>query len=292
MANSITGMMKVFYQNFLIDYSNSIVATSGQSGVSSLSDINRTTRWSSVGSTDLITERLDITFNQTQSINRLAFILFNFKDFQALYWNGSAWTHFTNVYTYSTSGPGSLYGTAAYGSASYGSDSIADNGNTLNSRYFEFDTVSTTQIRIECTKTITANDQKYITELYIGKEIGTFIDDVYGQPNNSSPVISDTNAIYLKMSNGGSKKLERSDKFYVQLDLKEVFNVADQTIVDTIYDQGQVAVLMCGAIPYTQRGMRLQDFFHVIVEGNEEAKFANGRNPDMGLNYKMILREQ
>lgn len=291
MSNTISGMMKVFYNNFLIDYTNTITSLSGSTSLANLTDLDRTTRWLSQGSSDLVTEYINIVFNTAQTINRLVLLNMNWKNFHIMYWDGSSWLDFQNVYTLSTTPAGAVYGTAVYGTDVY-SEAVADSANADSSRYFEFDTVSTTTIRIEINTTIVANAEKYLYELYIGAEIGTFVQDLTSAPCSVQAVRSDTNATYVKKSNGGEIKYERSDKWAAKFALKQVLNTADQTIVNTMFDQGQFAILPCGAVPYTQRGMRLIDFYHVVIEGNEESVFAIGRVANMGLNYNFALREQ
>jgi hypothetical protein len=59
-----------------------------------------------------------------------------------------------------------------------------------------------------------------------------------------------------------------------------------------MFDLGQFAILPCGAVPYTQRGMRLVDFYHVVLQGNEQQRFSVGRVENMGLDFNFQLMEQ
>jgi len=294
MANTITGMIKILYQNYLTNYTNTITASSGSTGTANLTDLDRITRWASIGSSDIITEYIEVEFNSTKTITRMLLLDMNFKDFHVFYWDGSGWADFANVWTTIATDRGAVYGTAIYGTDVYSAnlDVIADSDNADDSRYFEFDSVSTTKVRIECTSTIVANAEKYMYELYIGTEVGTFIEDLTSAPNSVNPIRSDVNAIYSKKSNGGTIRYERSDKYAAKFVVKELLESADRTIMNTMYDYGQFAFLPCGAVPYTERGMRMKDFYHVVIEGNEQAEFSIGRVSAMGMNYTFALREQ
>jgi hypothetical protein len=276
MANTITGMVKVFYNNYLVDYANTITLSSGTNS-NYLYDFDRSTKWQSSGSNDTTTESIIVTFTSSQSISRLLFINENWKDYHVYYWNGSDYADFASVYKDATTAVAS---------------SISATANTNTSLYYEFTEVSTTKIKIEITKTLTTDAEKYLYELYIGKEIGTFTADLASLPNSIKPVYSNTNAIYNKKSNGGIIKYERSNKFNAQFDIKELLNTADQTIINIMYDQGQFAILLCGSIPYTQRGWRNQDLFNVIIDGNEQVEFSIGRVAMMGLSHSFVLLEQ
>jgi hypothetical protein len=276
-TNSITGMIKVFKQNFLVTNSITYTASSGQGSASSVADFDRSTYWVSSGSDDTTTETFDVTFGASVTIDRIVLLNMNFKDYSVQYWTGAAYTDFTNVFSEKDD-------TAVTG--------ISETANTDNSRYYEFDSISTTKVRISATKTITANEEKQLTELYIGVEVGTFIDDLTSDPNTFEPILSNTRSIYITKSNGGVVKYEKGDKYSVKVDINQLWETADQDIINTMYDDGQFAIYPCGAVGYTQRGWRLQDFFNVIIRGNLQAEFGIGRVAAIGLNYKFTLLEQ
>ena len=292
-------MIKILYNNYLIDFGNTITALSGSASLTNLTDLDRSTAWQSQSSSDAITELIEIEFDDAQDLDRLMLIEMNFKDFHVWYWDEAAWADFTNVYTnidsavsdYTYEGAGVTYGGAGvvYGTGITG---IVDSDNSLSTRYFEFDSVNTTKIRIECTYTITANDEKELNELYLGEEIGTFVQDLTSKPCKYRPVRSDTRSTYRTKSNGGTIKYERGDKYRTKISVKELLNSADQTIYYAMFDQGQFAILPCGGVPYTERGWRLQDFYHVVIKGDETAEFAIGRVSDLGINDEFELLEQ
>jgi hypothetical protein len=277
MARTITGMMKIFKQNFLAAEALTFSVTSGAASIDNIKDFDKNTKWVSVGSDDLTTEVITITFTNSVTINRLLLLNMNFKNFSAEYWNGSIWTDFTNVYSDATSSVKS---------------EISETANTENSKYYEFDEVTTTKVRVSATETFIANAEKFLHEMYVGSEIGTFIDDITSSPNKYKPIVSNTRSTYITKSNGGMIKYERGDKYNVKVDIKELFNTEDQDIVNTMYDDGQFAIYPCGAIPYSQRGWRAQDLYNVIIRGNNQAEFAVGRVAAIGTNYSFEWWEQ
>ena len=295
MANTITGMVKILKQSFFLTKGFTLAVLTGSSTKDNIFDLDRATQWTSSGSNDSTLETVIVTFTTAQSINRLMIIDMNFKQFNIQYWDGTAYTDFTGVFDTAPSNTG-VYGTGTYGSTVYGTEGTTSainfliNGDTT--KYFEFDTVSTTQVRISVTKTIATDAEKFLHQFYVGAEIGTFIDDITSSPNSYSAVKSASRSNYIPLSNGGTVKYKRSDKYASKFKLKELWETSDQDIVNAMYDDGQFAILPCGAVPYIQRGWRLEDLFHVIIQGDLESDFSIGRVADIGLEYQFSLLEQ
>lgn len=275
--STITGNFKVFYKNYLVDYANAITVLSGSTSVANMYDFDRNTRWASSGSNDTVTEYIEIEFETSQSIDRIMLLNMNWKQFTIKY-DSAGWQNFTNVYSYKADSPASA---------------INITTNSDIARYFEFDAVTTSKIRIEILKTIVANQEKYIYELYIGKEIGTFVDDITSKPNDYSPIVSYKRAQYLEKSNGGLIKIERADKYQAKVNLKQIWDTNDLNIIQNMFDLGEVAIYPCGAYPqYTfERGWRIQDVYHVLVKGDEQSEFDVGRDKTLGQNFKFDLME-
>lgn len=292
MSNKITGMAKVFYQNYLIDYANTLAVLSGN-GASNLYDNDRNTKWQSSGSDDSVTETILVTFTDSQVIDRILLIDMNFKNFAIKYWDGSQYANFTNVYTYiSTEDGESSYGSGTYGFGTYAT-SASDVQNSLNTRYFEFDAVTTNKILIEVTKTMIANSEKYMHALYVGREIGTFKDDLACAPNSMSVTARVKNARILKLSNGGRVLFEKSDKYMSEIRIKNMWDAGDNEIVDVMYSVAQFCFYPCGAVDqYAVRGWRIQDFYPVLIDGDQDQNFTLGRDNSMGMSYSFTLFEQ
>jgi hypothetical protein len=275
--NTITGFTKVFYKNYLVEYGRSITVSSGNTTASRMCDLDRSTRWQSSGSDDTTQESIVIQFDYAQTIDRICLLNFNWKEYTIKYDN-SGWTNFTNVH--------SVKDDAAV-------TGISSTTNTSDSRYYEFDSVTTSQIQILIDKTIVANAQKYIYELYIGAEIGTFVLDISCSPNSFDFTPSIKKEMLLEKSNGGMIKIDRADKFRGELDLKQVYESTDLAIIYEMFDYGEVAFYPCGADTHytTERGWRMVDFYHVIVSGDLDSNFNVGRDKSLGQDFKFKLME-
>jgi hypothetical protein len=278
MSNTITGNFKAFYKNYLVQYGQSIAVSSGSTTAANMYDFDRSTRWLSSGSSDVIQESIVISFDSAQTINRICLLNTNFKKFTIKYDN-AGWQNFTNVYSKKTD------------NSPVTGISITTNSDIA--RYFEFDSVTTSSIQILIDTTITANAEKYLYELYIGYEIGTFISDLAATPNDYKPMASYKRAQYLEKSNGGLIKIERANKYQAKVNLKQIWDAADIVILQTMFDYGEFAIYPCGAYDQytTERGWRIQDLYHVLIKGDEESEFDIGRDKNLGQNFKFDLLE-
>lgn len=274
--STITGNIKILYKNFLIDYANLITVSTGTTSSSYIKDLDRSTKWISSGSDDSTQEFIEVEFDTEQDISRIILMNFNWKQFQIKY-DSSGWQNFTNVYSYKTDTAQS---------------SINITNNSSDGRYFEFDSVNTKKIRFYIDKTITADAEKYIYEIYIGSEIGTFIDDITSKPSDFQATASVKLSQYIQKSNGGVIKIDKSDKFKATANLKQISETTDLGIIHNMYDFGEFAIYLCGGDGYTlERGWRLKDLYHVIIKGDEPSDFDIGRVSSVGQNFKFDLLE-
>ena len=290
----VTGMVKLFYQNYLLSDTPTYSATSG-AGASNIGDIDRSTKWQSSGSSDTIVETIQVTFSQSLTMDRVVLINMNFKTFSVKYWDGSAWVDFTGVfYSQDTVVPVGIYGSSVYGGLhGYAISGANIDNNELNTRYFAFDSVSTTSLLITVTKTIIPNAQKFMHELYAGVEIGTFSDDIMCKPNSYSATVRASDSMIITKSNGGRIRYEKSDKYRARISLKQVTGSNDTGILDEVFTYGELAIWPCGGKnDYTTRGMRIQDFYSVVVSDDQESDFDIGRDPGIGVNQSFGLDEQ
>lgn len=278
MSNTITGFAKVFYKNFLVDQGNSVTVSSGSTTANYIKDLDRATRWMSSGSDDVTQESIVIAFDYPQTIDRIMLLNFNFKKYTIKYDN-SGWQNFTNVYSKITDVSPTT--------------GISATTNSENARYYEFTPVTTSQIQILIDETIVANSEKWLYELYVGEEIGTFKLDVACVPNSFDITSSYKKSQLLEKSNGGVIKIERTDKFRGELTLTQVYESTDLAIVYEMLDFGEVAIYPCGAdTHYTlERGWRMQDLYHVVVDGDQDSNFNVGRDKNVGQDFKFKLME-
>lgn len=293
MSNTITGMVKIFYTNYLKTLSNTITASSGNS-TANLIDGDKSTTWESTGSNDSVIESIEFVFNESQTISRIAFILMNWKYFKFFYWDGSAWQDFSGVFSTIEASTANVatYDLSLYESGIYGWDSGAID-NSLSTRYFEFTPVSTTKVKVEIYETITADQEKSIAEIYIGKEIGTFTNDIACRPNKFDSVARKYKVKMLELSNGGKIRYEKSDKYQAKIKLKNIWETEDQTLINNMFEFGEFAIYPCGAVnEYTTKGWTIDDFYEVVIDGDQDAFFSVGRDLNVGVEYDFQVFEK
>ena len=178
---SITGGIKIFDKSkSLFKDGASAIASSNSSNADNILNYNKFTSWESIGSDDLTTETIEITFDSV-AITRLFLININFKEFIVEYWSGSAWVDFTNVITIDNSIP--VTGI---------SETIWDK----DTGYYEFDSVTTTKIRISTTKTQSVDAEKEIFNCYVSTELGTFL----GYPSIPREDTNNNNSVFTVLS--------------------------------------------------------------------------------------------
>jgi hypothetical protein len=276
----ISGGVKFFEpcQNLGVDGAV-INASSGDSSATYAIDRNPDTTWRSSGSLDVTTETLTITFPETTTIDRLFLLRHNWKEFSVQYYNGSTWVNFANVT--------GIDGAKASISETTFSDSCA---------YYEFDEVSTTQLRIQVTKTQVANEEKYVSQIIATRELGTLV----GYPQIKG-VDVDRNA-RVKKSISGRYIIQKSDEtFGATLDFKEypssdVFNVDVELMMDLHDREEPFLVWLCGGrrgstyFRYTLRGFRLDDVLLMQISKAFKLSYASNiyTNP---VNCKVELEE-
>jgi hypothetical protein len=127
---AITGGVKFFGDNVaLYEAGGYVIASTGQVVALNIIDKLSYTSWRSVGSNDSTVETLVVTFGSS-TITRLLLLNHNWKNFTVQYWNGSTWVNFTSV-------------VGLDGSKS----AISETAFADNSAYYEFASVTTTQIK-------------------------------------------------------------------------------------------------------------------------------------------------
>lgn len=265
MSSTITGHHKFFEKSKCLGIDGSVVTvSSGLNLADFLTDQNNDTYWRSSGSTDSITETIEIDF-ASATINRLFLLKHNLKDFNIKYWNGSAWTHFTSVY--------GLDGTKTNITETAFSDSVA---------YYEFASVTTTKILISATKTQVANAQKYISQAITTFELGTLV----GWPRIKSVTFDRNNRVKKTIS--GKYSIQKSievagfDLEFKDYPSTSVYNVDIDLMIDLHDAEEAFLVWLCGGkrgtgfFRYTLRGWRLQDLFQMKVSKAMNLSYSDG----------------
>jgi hypothetical protein len=253
---AITGGIKFFNKSTALakDGATATVTSGDASALYALS-MNKYIRWDSVGSTDLIWEEYIVNFTEPTTINRLFLVSTNIKEFD-IYYNTSL--DFTNVLT--LNGP---------------TVGIHETNNTLDTLYYEFDSVTVNNITIRMQSTQTPNQQKFITLIAPTNELGTLEGYPQVTPN------TDQNDKLAKTQNGKYITQKGFEVFDCSLTY-EYTNQADVTLFKDLYEiQNPFLIWLCGGRFGTEffsvefSNWRLQDLFQVQTTGKIKTTFAN-----------------
>jgi len=276
---AITGGIKIFkVSKALFSNGDRAIASSGTSSADFILDTNRFTFWRSVASSDATTETLTITM-ASSTIDRIAIANHNFKSFNIKYWNGAAFVDFTSVISLN----GSL-------------GSVSETANADATSYYEFDSVTTDQIRIEATETFVVDDEKNMMQLIATEEIHTFTGFPDFKPKHSR------NIRKHKMMSGRTRIEKSEESFTAKIQFKNYdADLADD--IDTAYflvDSEDPFILWAcggkrelsndGCFRYQQKGWRLEDFYtcHVTrdISPNYKSNYYGG-----SLNLSLSIEE-
>ncbi len=251
---AITGHPKFFYKSGCLEKDGATIsASSGDASAAYAIDQNPETVWRSVGSTDLTTEEIILTFEE-QEISRLALLGTNLKDFNVMYDLLGVWTHFASVI-------------GLDGSKS----NVTETAFVDSAAYYEFTPVTTTSIRIRALKTQTANLEKYISQIIVTREIGTLL----GFPMVRSVELNRNSRVKKTLS--GFFSVQKSievptfDMDFRNYPARSTYS-PDFDLIMTLQDlEDPFLVWLCGGkrgtafFKYTLRGYRLQDMYQMAV---------------------------
>lgn len=260
---AITGGIKFFEQSKNLDATAS-APISGDASVSSLLDSNKETFYRSVGSSDVVTEEIEITFSESKTIDRLFISNFNGKDFNVMYDVAGVWTHFANVTD--------INGTQT---------NITETVYAQDTYYAEFDSVSTTKIRIQILKSQVANAEKFINQVIVTEEIATLV----GYPQIKK--IKLNRQLRSKKTVSGKFSVQKSlESFNYQLQFSDypsssVYNV-DVDVMLTLNDSEEpFLVWLCGGrfgtpyFNYTLPGFRLKDIIQMQISSSYDLNYTS-----------------
>ena len=265
---SISGGIKFFEQSkSLIKKGASGYATSGSSAVVHMLNPNTETFWQSASSNDLTLETINITLSELSTIDRLFLIGINWKEFAVQYKLAGVWTDFTNVISLDNAIPGTEVSELAW---------------SLDTAYFEFDSVETQEIQITVLKTQVADEEKYCNQFIASFELGTFvgypiIDNV--DTDRGTRVKKTLTSKYIIQNS--LEALSYKIKFETYPTADEIYH-ADIDLVMDIQDMDEsFLVWLCGGkygsenFNYTLKGFRLKDVKQMKVKSKIPLKYMN-----------------
>jgi hypothetical protein len=261
---SITGGIKVFNRSkALIEDDVSMAATSGAGSEARALDRNPYTYWRSVGSSDVVTETLIVTFPSATTIDRLFFIDINWKQFTCKYDSGGVFTDFTTVV--------GLDGALGGG--------IAETAYANTTAYYEVDSISTTRLEITITTTQVADEEKYVNRIVPTVELGTLV----GYPNIKK-IDHSRNQRIRKMLSGRSLVLKSEESVRaLDLDFKgyPASYTADIALAFSLFDiEEDFLIWLCGGrygttyFRNTLRGFRLEDLYAMQLTKNLKVSYS------------------
>ena len=252
---TISGGIKILKKNKgLYKDGTTITATSNNSSASNMIDISKYTEWRSSGSDDTTVEQIIVTFPKYKTINRIMMLDHNLKDYGVAWWDGSAYVAFTSVI-------------GLDGSQSF----VIETSFSDSSSYYEFDSVNTPKIRINCNKTQVADAEKYISTLIFTEELGTFA----GFPVVSNYSLSSNETIQKTLSHK-AKVFKSFQTVGFSLGFKTYPSESDLTLLETLLNSvDPFLVWLCGGYrgtAYFQKktiqGFNLEDAYQMQTVGS------------------------
>ena len=250
---AITGGIK-FFESYktLASEGNFATASTGDPSANFALDRNDFTCWRSSGSDDLTTETWELTFFESTTIDRLFIINHNFKEFVIEY-DDSGFTDFSNVV--------GIDGELVSG--------ISETTFSEDTAYYEFDSVTTTKIRIQVTKTQVVDAEKFLTTFVATIELGT----LEGFPN-IAPVSKDKNIRKKETLNGRIFVQKSLETKRYNLDFKNYPAELpdDLNLIISLFDSDDpTLVWLCGGrrgepfFKFTLVGFRLRDLIQMHI---------------------------
>ncbi len=258
---SITGGIKFFNKNKIDD--GSIVASSGTSSGKFILDLDVDTYWTSLGSSDGVSETITITTSKSQTIDRILLLDHNFKTYNVKYYDGSSYVDFANV--------------IKIGGATL--STINETSYDQDSSYYEFTQVSTTSIKITVSHTQVPNQEKYLNQSIASSELGTFV----GYPEINS-ITMDRNS-RVKKTLGGRFSVQKGNKTFgfdvrfKNYPTSDVYNVDIDLALTLFETEDPFIVYACGGRYESQHfkkaipGFRLKDAFLVQINKAYKLKY-------------------
>lgn len=274
--DKITGAVKFFDKNFaLFRDGATATATSNEDSVNLLLDISRYTQWESIGSNDITTEKVIITFNSPKTMDTLFLVDMNLKNFEVKYDNGGVFEDFTNVFSVNNESK----------------SSVSETDYNRDTAFYQFDEITTSSIEITMNTTQTANEDKFITQVIASKEIGTLQGFPRVQPESNR---NETRAKALSRRLLIQKTYETNR---IRMNFKTHPFQNDLDIIENLFDREEpFLVYPCGGrtgSPYfkvEQKNWLLRDVYNVQLMGKLKNEFEKGVY-SLGFNKTIMMEE-
>lgn len=252
--------------------------SSGDFSAAFILERNRITLWKSDDSDDSTEETIVVQMDEAITFDRLFLIGHNFKEFDVMYDVASVWTAFTNVV--------GITGAVTGINETVFAQSVA---------YYEFTAVTTTRVRIRARKTQTANEEKFLNQLILTRELFT----LNGFPS-IQPALDRTKKT-SDMLDGRTNMTEMDDIFSARVkfncyprstegkaDVQNIFALNERNLPFLFWP--------CGGrfgnpyFSHTIRGFRLEDIYLCWIVADLDPVYENDVYNN-GVTINMRLRE-
>lgn len=240
--------------NITITATDTLADDAGQQFVDLLRNRRNDNGWGTAGSADANNTQLDIDMVDEYTITDLLLVNHNLKAYTLKYWNGSTYVDFSTP--------------------------IAETTNTATTTRHTFTEVQTSALRLIITGTMTANQDKLMSQFIVTKRIGTFA----SQPAVKKPKQEKGRKVRPMLS--GRKNITRAiGTFSCTLSFPKNKSSADHALLERMFDSiNGFVVWLCGGstsdFPYQVQGFRLKDVYLMSCANDLDTEWNNGRFND------------
>ncbi len=246
----------------VITATDTSATSDGQGTVDYLRNRDNTSGYITTESADAYNTQLVADMGDAQEFNTIILPVHNMAAYTIQGWNGSSYVDFSTAVNVS--------------------------GNTKTWAIHEFDTVVYPKIKLICTGTIVANEDKAITQLIVTYALGEFA----CQP--TADLMVSQNRIVSKYPSGRAQVTRSIKTTSLYLKKNNVINGGDLALQELIDDQDELLVSPCGfddstsTFPTQREGWRPQDIYLMSRQNEhrstwEMGRFKNGIPIDLNL---------
>lgn len=274
MAECLAGQIRFFKKNKL-DLSNTLASitvtdatatNTGQDFVDFLRNRNNTSAWVTTGSDDAALTQLDVDFTDERDFDTIFLIKHNFADYTIQYWDGALYQDF--------------------------SEPISVTGNTAATSFHQFDTVSTSKLRLIIQGTMVADADKKMFQFIATEKLAT--GQLEGWPVIRRPRLN-TNKKISTMLSGKVNVTESIGGFGFDAQVRNWTIDSDLNIVEEIYfGRRGVLVWLSGGdedqFRFKRFGYRDEDIFQMRAVNDYSPEWVSGVYKN-GLRINMRLQE-
>lgn len=247
-----------------ITATDSVATDPGQAYVDLLRNRRNDSGWGTGGSTDLGNTTLEIETQDENEITDILLVNHNFKAYTIQYWNGSSYVNFSTA--------------------------INVSNNTKTTTNHNFNAVSTTKVKLIITGTMTADQDKLLSQFIITKRIGQFTNEPYIKKPRQ-----EKGRKVRKMLSGRANITRSLGAFSCTFSFPALKDAADHAIIERMADSfNGFLVWPCGG-DATQfftdvQGFRLKDIYLMNCANDLETEW-NGGYFDHGQKVELQLVE-